>query len=240
MLRLSLATLAFLAAPTDAGFWRGLNRNLQDAEVPADAPPAEEADSADEIPTTRSCDPNGMSKYPYQGKDNSERMLLREGVIGAIPPTLCGHNSSKNVILVIGDGMGWEMTRAGAVAKRVLDELKELGCDTATGCPDNTAAMEAFAGRTLDDYYTEGKGSGLSYQELEGFALVTTTTTVAQSPNDGNHYAPAQSLLNGTVADHDNGMAPLALNECGFPVDFSPLDYVVDGGNMVLWDDVKG
>lgn len=126
------------------------------------------------------------------------------------------------------------------MAKRVLDELAELGCDTKTGCPDNTAAMEAFEGRTLDDYYTEGKGSGLSYQELEGFALVTTTTTVSQSPNDGNHYAPSQSLLNGTVADHDNGLAPLATNECGFAIDFSPSDFEVDGGNMVLWNDVLG
>ena len=50
-----------------------------------------------------------------------------------------------------------EMTRAGAIAKRILDELEELGCDTSTGCPDNEAAMAAFEGRTLADYYTEGK-----------------------------------------------------------------------------------
>lgn len=35
-------------------------------------------------------------------------------------------------------------------------------------------------------------------------------------------------------------MAPLALNECGFPIDFNPLDFEEDHGNMVLWDDVKG
>jgi hypothetical protein len=35
-------------------------------------------------------------------------------------------------------------------------------------------------------------------------------------------------------------MADLAMNECGFPIDFSPLDWENDGGNMALWDDVKG
>ena len=167
-------------------------------------------------------------------------LLLREGVIDEIPASLCGHNNTKNVILVIGDGMGWEMNRAGAVARRVLDELEALGCDTKVGCPDNAAAIAAFEGRTLDDYYTEGKGSGLSYQELEGHALVTTTTTVIQQPTEGNHYAPARSLLQGKVEEHDNGLAPLALNECGYPIDFSVLDFAIDGGNMVLWDDVKG
>jgi len=221
---------------------RGNGRNVQEVleeDVDAGFVP-EQADSADEEPSSRQCNPNGMSKYPYLGKDSSERLLMREGVIDAIPGSLCGRNDTKNVILVIGDGMGWEMNRAGAIARRVLEELEGLGCDTKTGCPDNDAAKAAFQGRTLDDYYTEGKGSGLSYQELEGFALVTTTTTVIQEPNDGNHYAPACSLLNGTVEDHENGMSTLALNECGYPIDFSVLDYVTDGGNMVLWDDVKG
>ena len=69
---------------------------------------------------------------------------------------------------------------------------------------------------------------------------MTTTTTVIQEPNAGNHYAPANSLLEGSVGDHKSGQAPLALDECGNPIDFSPLDYMADGGNMVLWDDVKG
>ena len=86
-----------------------------------------------------------------------------------------------------------------------------------------------------------GAGSGLSFQnEMNGFTLMTTTTMVLQSPNDGNHYAPANSLLQGSVSDHDNGMAPLALNECGYPIDFSPLEYQLEGGNMVLWNDELG
>ena len=52
------------------------------------------------------------------------------------------------------------MVRAGAIGKRVVDELTELGCDVQNGCADGevgTAARAAFAGRTLADYYVEGK-----------------------------------------------------------------------------------
>lgn len=100
------------------------------------------------------------SKYPFLGQDSSERLLLREGIIDSIPADLCTQSDkSKNVILVIGDGMGWEMIRAGAIAKLVLAELEDMGCDTKTGCPNSDvgdAVMEVFAGRTLSDYYTEG------------------------------------------------------------------------------------
>eukprot|EP00980_Cylindrotheca_fusiformis_P003941 scaffold871_cov130-Cylindrotheca_fusiformis.AAC.18 len=156
------------------------------------------------------------------------------------------------------------MVRAGAIARRVIDELEDEGCDTKKGGCDDTI-KDLFRGRTLDDYYTEGndyglgyysnnpsstnrnclqcttgRGSGLSFQELRGFHLMTTTTTVAQEPNEGNHYAPSQSLLEGLVSEHMSGMAPLALNECGYPIDFSPLDFASEGGNMVLWDNEKG
>lgn len=60
-----------------------------------------------------------------------------------------------------------------------------------------------------------------------------------QQAEKGNHYAPPYSLLEGKLEDHENGMAPLALDECGFPIDFSPLDWT-DGGNMVLWNSTKG
>jgi len=134
------------------------------------------------------------------------------------------------------------MVRAGAVAKAVIDELESMGCNTKSGCPSMAdSAKAAFSGRSLDDYYTEGKGSGLSFQELEGYGIVTTSTVVLQSPNNGDHYAPAKSLLEGSVSDHDNGMAPLADDNCTQkPIDFSPLDYEKEGGNMVLWDDAMG
>jgi alkaline phosphatase len=174
--------------------------------------------------------------------DNSERLLHREGVIEDIPASLCSNSANgKNVMLVVGDGMGWEMVRAGAIAKAVIEELEGMGCDTKTGCASMAAAKSAFAGRALADYYTEGKGHGLSFQELDGFGLVTTSTVVLQGPNVGALYAPANSLLEGGVSDHYNGMAPLAKDGCTeTPIDFSPLNYETEGGNMVLWDDEIG
>lgn len=51
------------------------------------------------------------------------------------------------------------MVRSGAIARRVIDELEEMGCDTKTGCDGHVAAAakDAFAGRTLEHYYVEGK-----------------------------------------------------------------------------------
>jgi hypothetical protein len=86
--------------------------------------------------------------------------------------------------------MGWESTRAGAIARQIIDELESLGCNTMEGCPDNAAAREAFEGRSLSDYYTEGFGSGLSYQELEGKTLIVNSAPVLQEAEPGNHYAP--------------------------------------------------
>jgi hypothetical protein len=99
---------------------------------------------------------SAFSKFPNGGADSSERLLLREGVIDQIPKSLCGNKGGKNVILVVGDGMGWEMVRAGAIARKVVNELESIGCDIAAGCVGNTAAMARFEGRTLADYYTEG------------------------------------------------------------------------------------
>ena len=126
----------------------------------------------------------------------------------------------------------------------MLEELEQLGVDTTNGSTGSIAeaAKAAFAGRTLSDYYTEGKGSGLSFQDaLDGFHLVTTSATLVHSPTDGAHYAPASSMLEGNVSGHDDGMAPLAVDECtGDYIDFSPYDFELDGGNMVLWDDERG
>jgi hypothetical protein len=49
-----------------------------------------------------------LSSFPFLAMDSAQRLLLREGVIDEIPPDLCGNakNASKNVILVVGDGMG--------------------------------------------------------------------------------------------------------------------------------------
>ena len=62
---------------------------------------------------------------------------------------------------MIGDGMGWEMARAAAIYKQI---------------------REGKTGTTLSDFYTQGKGTGLSFQTLTGYTLATTYgTTIADS-----------------------------------------------------------
>jgi len=51
------------------------------------------------------------------------------------------------------------MIRAGAIAKKVIDELVALGVDIKKGATGDkaTTAKAQFAGRTLDDYYKSGE-----------------------------------------------------------------------------------
>ena len=92
------------------------------------------------------------------GPQTSLQLLLDNKIITKMPSSLCTAGTGKRVILVIGDGMGWEMARAGAIAKRVLDELKTMGVDTVNGSTGTVAdaAKAAFSGRQLKDYYLEG------------------------------------------------------------------------------------
>lgn len=88
---------------------------------------------------------------------------------------------AKNVIIMIGDGMGWEMARAASIAKAI----------------DNGAS-----GDTLSDFYTEGKGSGLSFQDLEGYAIATTSNTYI----DGSK---SNSALEGNPLNRETGSTPV-------------------------------
>ena len=89
---------------------------MDPADIPnSDLPADEEEEQATIIGASR-CFRDGTPNMPYLGEDTAERMLLREGIIDEIPPKLCDAdraNKTKNVILVVGDGMGWEMVRAG-------------------------------------------------------------------------------------------------------------------------------
>ena len=62
-------------------------------------------------------------------------------------------------------------------------------------------------------------------------------TPIVGEPTDGNHYGPARSFL-GSTSSHDNGMADLLTDENGVPLVYDPRD-VLEGGNMVLWDDAR-
>jgi len=125
---------------------------------------------------------------------------------------------AKNIVLIIGDGMGWEMSRASAIYSQIEKEI-----DTLFG--EGKSALEIsglFADRTLDDYYTSGKGEGNPYQEFEGFNLATTGSTKI----DGD---VGNSALQGSTSTHDTGDAPL---RDGFSFDPN-LTYV-------NWDRTKG
>lgn len=80
-----------------------------------------------------------------------------------------------NVILMIGDGMGWEMSRAAAIQAKIEREIARLRQEN-TDLSDREIAAR-FEGRTLADYYTEGQGSGTSYQDLNNYEIATTGNT---------------------------------------------------------------
>ncbi len=79
---------------------------------------------------------------------------------------------AKNVILMIGDGMGWNAARAAAIAQQI---------------------NQGNTGTSLSDFYTEGKGSGLNFQTLENYTLATNYgTTIA---NEKGVYSTGNSAL---------------------------------------------
>ncbi|AFZ60319.1 alkaline phosphatase [Anabaena cylindrica FACHB-243] len=133
---------------------------------------------------------------------------------------------AKNTIIMIGDGMGWEMARAAAIAKEI-----EAGA----------------TGTTLADFYTEGKGTGLSFQNLSGYGLVTTYgTTIAGNNGTFNVSNTARNDANQTI-NTPTGTAPVRE---GFEFDptFNPGTTPNGGakvsegavGNLVGYDPVQG
>ena len=87
----------------------------------------------------------------------------------------------KNVIIMIGDGMGWEMARAAAIQEQIT---------------------KGKTGATLTDFYTEGKGTGLSFQGLDNYAIATTGSTYI----DGDK---SNSALVGDPSKHVTGKSEL-------------------------------
>jgi len=125
---------------------------------------------------------------------------------------------AKNTILIIGDGMGWEMARSGAIYNQVEKEINLLKSQNKT----DVEIKAVFADRTLDYYYTSGKGTGTPYQDFSGFTLATTgSTKVAGSTNN--------SALQGSTSTHNTGDAPIRE---GFVFD--------PNSTYVNWDSTKG
>ncbi len=135
---------------------------------------------------------------------------------------------AKNVIIMVGDGMGWEMARAAAIQKQIND---------------------GATGNTLSDFYTEGTGTGLSFQELDGYAISTTSNTFIDGskgnsalqgtpfnhntgesePREGFEFDPSAAIVEGFVPDADGNTS---YNEA--PI----LDAAGNalGGNVPIWD----
>ena len=86
---------------------------------------------------------------------------------------------AKNVIIMIGDGMGWDIARAAAIQKQIT---------------------QGKTGATLTDFYTEGKGDGLSFQKLDKYAIATTSGTYIDGSKDN-------SALKGDPLERETGVA---------------------------------
>lgn len=130
---------------------------------------------------------------------------------------------AKNTIIMIGDGMGWEMTRAAAVYKQI---------------------QEGKTGTSLSDFYTTGKGTGLNMQTLTGYTLATTYGTTI--PDANGVYNTSQAAVTGPSTAATGVNPPTA----GFVFNpaFNPGTTasggakVSDGvvGNLVGYDPVRG
>ena len=129
---------------------------------------------------------------------------------------------AKNVIMMIGDGMGWEMSRAGAIQAEIEAEIAQIREENPDITNEEIAAH--FDGRTLDDYYTEGQGFGTSYQDLEGYAISTTGNTYIAGDK-------SNSALEGDPFNHNTGESEIRE---GF--EFNPEAAVVEGFDPNLRD----
>ena len=130
---------------------------------------------------------------------------------------------AKNTIIMIGDGMGWEMTRAAAVYKQI---------------------QEGKTGTSLKDFYTEGKGTGLNMQTLTGYTFATAYGTTI--PDANGVYSTGQSALTGpgSAATGVNPPIPGFVFNPTFNPGTTPTGgaKVSDGvvGNLVGYDPVRG
>lgn len=127
-----------------------------------------------------------------------------------------------NTILMIGDGMGWDMTRAAAI-QSAIDRGK--------------------SGKTLQDFYVQGKGSGLNMQTLTGYAVSTTYgTTIADGLGkySGNNSALDDSQkLTGASTARPNFKFDPKFNPGQHGKD-SPVSTTPTSGNLVGYDPVRG
>ncbi len=127
----------------------------------------------------------------------------------------------RNTILMIGDGMGWEITRAAAI---------------------QAAIASGKSGTRLKDFYIQGRGTGLNMQTLKGYAIATTYgTTVAGK--DGKYSGNNSALDDSQKLTGASSVRP----NFKFDPKFNPGQHGKDRavattpvGNLVGYDPVRG
>jgi alkaline phosphatase len=131
-------------------------------------------------------------------------------------------NKQRNTILMIGDGMGWEITRAAAI-QNSIDKGK--------------------SGKTLKDFYLQGRGSGLQMQTLKGYALSTTYGTTIADANgkysSNNSALDDSQKLTGASSIRPNFKFSPTFNP-GQHGKNSPDPASPKSGNLVGYDPIKG
>jgi len=160
---------------------------------------------------------------------SNKKIFAYDRLYKLVNPDLTNHNSfslimAKNVILIIGDGMGWEMSRASAIYNQVKIEIDGLIKSGKTPAEITTT----FSTRTLDSYYTSGKGTGTPYQSFEGYQLATTGSTYIDGSTNN-------SALQGSTSTHNTGDAPV---RPGFNFDpsLNYVNFLQSKGGDLPWD----
>jgi alkaline phosphatase len=121
---------------------------------------------------------------------------------------------ARNTILMIGDGMGWELARAAAIQKSI-DQGK--------------------SGKSLQDFYTQGRGTGLKMQTLTGYALSTTYGTIIADSN-GKYSGNNSALDDSKKLTGASQLRP----DFKFNPQFNGGKGDLKAGNLVGYDPVKG
>ena len=111
--------------------------------------------------------------------EGDSAMMPEETDIEAEDDAGMDSDTAKNVIIMIGDGMGWDIARAAAIQQ---------------------AINEGAEGDTLADFYTEGTGTGLPFQDLSGYAIATTGGTYIDGSKEN-------SALKGDPLERETGAA---------------------------------
>jgi alkaline phosphatase len=145
---------------------------------------------------------------------------------------------AKNTIIMIGDGMGWEMARAADIYKQI--QSAKASNTLINGKNPNDPTLN------LSDFYTSGKGTGLNMQTLTGYAIATTYATTV--PDANGVYSNGQAAIVGTTGLTSVTNAQPDRPGFVFNPTFNPGTTPTGGatvasgtvGNLVGYDPVRG